>query len=269
MRPIWKGAISFGLVHIPVKLYAATESRDVKFRHLHAACGTPIRYQKRCPTCQAEVAQEDIVRAYEVEPARFVVVRDEDLAALPELSPRVIEITEFVGLPEIDPVFFDRTYFLEPAQGGVRAYALLRRAMLEANRVALARVAIRSREHLAAVRVYQRRVLVMETMYWPDEIRGWQGLEGVEAEPILAEPEVRMAQVLVEHLAAPFDPGRYVDRTREALMRLVRARVEGREVVEAPPPPVAPVADLLEALRQSVRLAETGRGPAGPPPGPS
>lgn len=265
MRPIWSGAVSFGLVHIPVKLYAATEDRGVRFRQLHRRCGTPIRYQKRCPTCNMEAGPEDIVSGFEYARGRFVLIEDADLQNLPVPTSRVVEIVDFVDLPAIDPIFFDRTYFLEAAEGGAKPYALLRQAMRDTNKVAVARVSIRQRETLAAVRVYGARALVMETMHWPDEIRSPEGLLGVEDHPPVSDAEREMATVLVGHLSRPFEPLKYRDRTREALEAVIAAKIEGREIVEPPPPEPVPVADLMEALMASVRAAEAGR--EGAPPG--
>ncbi len=272
MRTLWKGAISFGLVHIPVRVYPATEDKGPKFRYLHRECKTPIRYVKWCPTCGREVAPEEIVNGYEYQKGQYVVLEDEDFERLPIAEAKVVEIVDFVDLAEIDPIYYDKTYYLEPGEGGAKAYALLRRAMLETGRVAVSRVAIRTRQTLAAIRVFDRTVLAMETMHWPDEIRSYAGLEGLRPEPSLHENEVRMADMLVGSLTAPFDPAKYTDEYRAALHELIQAKVEGKQVFEYREPETARVIDLMEALRASVEAARTARGAAvaggGPAPRP-
>ena len=268
MRTLWKGAVSFGLVHIPVRVYPATESKAVKFRLLHRPCLTPIRYMKWCPTCGREVAPEELVDGYEFEKERFVVLEEQDFERLPSVASRVIDIVDFVELSEIDPVYYDRPYYLEPAEGGLKAYCLLRRVMLETGRVAVAKVALKTRQSLAAVRVMGQEVLVMETMYWPDEVRSYAGLEGLGPEPPFHENELRMARLLVTNLSAPFDPARYTDDYRAALHEAIRAKVEGRQVHEYREPETTRVQDLLEALRASVEAVQSARDRGGGGRGP-
>lgn len=257
MRSLWKGAISFGLVNIPISLYAATERKDIKFTYLHEACKTPVKYVKFCPNCSREVSMEEIVRGYEYDRGQFVVMREEDFEALPLPTTKSIEIIDFVSLAEIDPIYFDKTYFLEPTQGGLKAYALLRRAMAESGRIALAKVAIRAKESLAAVRVYDGQALTMETMFYPDEIRSYTGLAGVMApEPRVAEQELAMAGMLIANLSTPFEPAKYQSDYRQALRELIRARIEGEEVVRPAAPEPEQVADLMEALRASLAMVE-------------
>lgn len=256
---MWKGTISFGLVTIPVKLYAATEEKGVKFNQLHGECKTPIRYLKWCPNCNREVKADEIVRGYEHEPGRYVVMADEDFERLPTAMARTVEILEFVNLAEIDPIYFLRTYYLEPGDGGAKAYALLRRAMKESGRIGIARVALRGKAALAGVRVYHDQVLAMETMHFPDEVRSFAGL-AVPKEEQVREQEVEMAKLLIGHLSGPFVPEKFEDEYRMALLNLIREKVAGEQVyqVEAPAP-AARVVDLMEALRQSVRVAEEAR----------
>jgi len=271
VRTLWKGAISFGLVHIPVRVYPATESKGIKFRYLHRECQTPVRYVKWCPACGREVAPEEIVNGYEYQKDQFVVMEDEDLERLPAAESKVVDIVDFVDLAEIDPIFYDKTYYLEPAEGGTKPYALLRRAMLETGRIAIARVAIRTRQSLAAIRVFDRRVLAMETMFWPDEVRSYAELEALgpgAGEPVFHENEVRMADMLVGSLTAPFEPAKYTDDYRAALRQVIEAKVEGRQVFEYREPETAKVIDLMEALRASVEAAQAARGAGGPLPVP-
>lgn len=268
LRTLWKGAISFGLVHIPVRVYTATENKNVKFRFLHRECKTPVRYVKWCPTCGREVASEEIVNGYEYQKGQYVVLEDEDFERLPAVQTKVIDIVDFVDLGEIDPIYFDKTYYLEPGDGGSKAYALLRKAMLDTGRIAVAKVAVRATQSLAAIRVFDQTVLAMETMYWPDEVRTYAGLEGLDAGPAFHDNEVRMADMLIGSLTAPFDPAKYTDDYRLALHQAIQAKVEGRQVFEYREPETARVIDLMEALRASVEAAQTARGQGPAAPGP-
>ncbi len=263
MRTLWKGAISFGLVNIPVKVYAATERKDVKFNYLHGPCRTPIRYRKWCPSCRREVEGDDIVWGYEYEKGRYVILGEEDFERIPISTARTVNIIDFVKLEEIDPIYFDRTYFLEPADGASKAYALLRHAMQATNRIALAKVTLRSKESLAAVRIYQERVLVLETMFYPDEIRSAGELAGIEPAPPLHENEIKMAETLIGSLSDRFEPEKYTSGYREALLELIRQKIEGKEIAEVEQPETTRVVDLMEALRASIRLAEEERSKAG------
>jgi DNA end-binding protein Ku len=265
MRTLWKGAISFGLVHIPVRVYPATENKGVKFRYLHRECKTPVRYVKYCPHCDREVSGEEIVSGYEYQKGQFVVLEDEDFERLPAAESKVVDIVDFVHIAEIDPILYDKTYYLEPADGGAKAYALLRRAMLETGRIAIARVALRAKLTLAAVRVFDGVVLAMETMFWPDEVRPWTALAGLNLEPAFHENEVRMADMLVESLTSPFNPTKYTDDYRVALHEAIQAKIEGRQIYEYREPETAKVIDLMEALRASVEMAQATRGADGPP----
>jgi DNA end-binding protein Ku len=262
VRALWKGTISFGLVSIPVKLHPATRPRDVRFTFLHAKCHTPVRYQRFCPACEAEVPKEAIVRGYEYEPGRYVVLSEEDLGALPAATPHTVEIVDFVDLAEIDPVYFDKAYYLEPQVGGGRAFALLRRAMQDRGRVGLARVALRAKEALAAVRVRDRG-LVLHTMYYQDEVRSLNELAGLAELPnetVLDEKELQMAVTLLDHLTAPFTPEKYDNPAGQALRRLIQERVAGQPA--APPArrrEAAEVIDLMTALQESVVRTEARR----------
>lgn len=269
LRSMWKGAISFGLVTIPVKLYAATEARDLRFNLLHEPCRTPIQYRKFCPNCDREVESGEIVKGYEFERGRYVTLSDEDFESIPLAAKRTIEIVGFVRLAEIDPVYYDKTYYLEPAEGGAKAYALLRHAMEVAGRVAVARVVIRSRESLAALRVFQGGVIAMETMHFPDEVRSVAGLTGIAA-PELKPQEIEMATGLIESLATEFAPERFENEYRNALLELIQAKVAGTPPdVAAPVPEQGRVVDLMEALRASIQAAEGQRSAAPGAPAPA
>ncbi|MDI6709138.1 MAG: Ku protein [Thermoanaerobacterales bacterium] len=264
MRPIWKGALSFGLVYIPVKLYPATEKKEVRFHYLHRECHTPVQYRRWCPVCDTEVPLSDIVRGYEYEKGRYVVIEEQELAAAPADGGRSVSLLDFVDLAEIDPVYYEKSYYLVPAEGGQKAYELLREAMAETGKVAVARVAIRTRESLAVVRV-KNRALVMSTMLYPDEVRNPQLLPELDYQVQLHDNERKMAQSLVESLAAPFDPARYPDRRREALLEIIRAKVAGEAVVTPRPAETARVVDLVEALKESIARAKEERKQAAAP----
>ncbi len=259
MRTLWKGAVSFGLVNIPVKMYVATENKDIKFNYLHQECMSPIQYRKYCPRCDRELNSEEIVRGYEYQKGNFVVINEEDLERIPLENTKTIDIFDFVNLQQVDPIYFDKSYYLEAAPGGEKAYSLLIEAMTQTEKVAIARVIIRTKQSLAALRV-KDKVLLMETIFYPDEIRSPAGLSpGLEAGK-LHENEVKMAVSLIENLSVDFEPGKYHDEYRQALRELIDAKIVGKEVVNAPAvSDKGKVVDLMEALQASVKLAEESR----------
>lgn len=259
MRSIWKGAISFGLVSIPVKLYSATEERDIAFRQVHREDGGRIRYQRVCTKCGEEVSYADIAKGYEMPDGSIVVLTDEDFENVPITTNRMIDVVQFVPLEELDPIYFSKSYYLEPEKAGIKPYVLLARALEESGKVAVVKVALRQREALAAVRV-RDGVFVMETMLWPDEVREPQfGFldDDVEVRP----QELAMAGTLIESLSGEFDPNEHKDTYREALEEVIEAKVEGHEIVApaARPDEGAAVVDLMAALRASVDAAKSGR----------
>jgi DNA end-binding protein Ku len=255
MRTLWKGAISFGLVNVPIKLYPATERKEIRFHYLHEKCRTPIKYERHCPTCGVTVPAEEIVRGYEFQKGQYVVVKDEDLETIPDETSKTIDIQDFVDLSEIDPVYYDKSYYLEPSPGGEKAYALLKRAMLETGKIAVAKVKLRTKETLTVLRVYQN-VLVMETIFYPDEIRSTAGLTGIRSEPVLHENEIEMATSLITNLSAHFDPTKYTNAYRENLMELIQTKIAGGEVMETPQRETGKVIDLMEALRASIAATD-------------
>ncbi len=258
MRTLWKGAISFGLVNIPVKMYTATGRKDIRFNYLHAACKTPIQYRRFCPACQVEVAAEDLVWGYEYEKGRYVVLREEGFQSLPGENTKTIDIMDFINLAEVDPVFFDKSYYLEPAPGGEKAYALLKRAMLETGKIAVARVMIRAKFSLCCLRVFNN-LLLMATMFYPDEVRPAEALSGQIKEPSLHPNEITMANSLIENLSAPFQPEKYTNEYRAALMELIQAKIAGEEVAVPATPETAKVVDLMEALKASLQATGAGK----------
>lgn len=255
MRNLWKGAISFGLVNVPVKLYTATEKQEIKFNYLHEKCKTPIKYERRCPTCNMEVPSEEIVWGYEFEKGQYVVLKEEDFARIPDGGGKTIDIVDFVDLQEIDPIYFEKSYYLEPAQGGEKAYALLKRAMRETGKIAVAKVTIRSKESLAVLRVYQN-ALLMAVIFYPNEIRATAGLTGIQTEPALHENEIKMANSLIANLSGHFDPQKYTNRYREDLMAIIQSKISGGEVAQTPGRESGKIIDLMEALRASIAATE-------------
>ncbi|HEX3907367.1 MAG TPA: Ku protein [Mycobacteriales bacterium] len=260
MRSIWKGAISFGLVSIPVKLFSATEERSVSFHQVHREDGGRIKYKRVCSIDGEEVPYSDIAKGYELPSGEVVVLTDEDFDELPLSTSRSIDVLQFVPLEQVDPIYFAKTYYLEPDGAGAKPYVLLRQALEDSGRVALVKLALRQRESLAALRV-RDGVFVLEMMLWPDEIRPADF--GFLSEDVdVRSQELAMAQSLIETLSGDFDPTQYADDYREALEKLIEAKVEGREVVQPTPAAGedAPVVDLMAALRASVAAAKESRG---------
>lgn len=255
MHTVWKGSISFGLVNIPIRMFTATEERDIRFRQLHKDCHTPIRYVKMCPTCNREVEQGEIVRGFEYQQGSFVIVEDDDLEKITPETRKTIEILDFVDLTEIDPIYFDKSYYLAPQETGEKAYKLLREAMENTNRIAVAHITIRNRQSLAVVRIYQG-CLVLETIYYPDEVRAVSLIPALPGENVqVSDTEQKMAEELINSMAAPFQPEKYTDEYRAQLHELIEKKLEGQEVAVAPAAPRANVIDLMQALQASLASA--------------
>jgi len=259
MHAMFKGAISFGLVSIPVKMFAATEEKDIRFRSIHKKCHTPIKYKKVCPMCNEEVGPDDIVKGFEYEPGKFVIVSEEDIeSAKAEVQARTIEIVDFVNLAEIDPIYFDKTYYLAPqaeVAASSKAYNLLREAMARSGRIAVARVTMRDKQTLCVLRIYGE-ALVLETIFYPDEIRPVAEVPALPHDMKTDEKEMDIAEKLITNLTAAFDPSKYTDTYREALQRVIEDRIAGRQVVAQPDLPESNVIDLMEALKASVERTE-------------
>jgi len=258
MRSIWKGAISFGLVTIPVKLYAATQENDVSFHQVHREDGGRVRYQRVCSVDGQEVSYGDIAKGYELPSGETVVLSDSDFADLPLTTSRTIDVLQFVPLEQVDPIFFAKSYYLEPDKTGTKPYVLLREALEKSGKVALVKVALRQRESLATLRV-RDGVFVLEVMLWPDEIRTPDF--GFTDEDVAVRPqELAMAGLLIDSLTGDFDPAQYTDGYRAALEALIEAKIQGHEVVAptAEQPTTGTVVDLMAALRASVDAARRG-----------
>jgi DNA end-binding protein Ku len=253
-RAMWKGAISFGLVTIPVSVYPATEEKSLKFNQLHEKDTGRIRYKRVCSVDGEEVPFDEIVKGYEYEKDRYVTLDDNDFDAVPVKSSRAIDIHQFVELEEIDPMLYKKSYYLIPEETGAKAYALLREAMESESKVGIAKVAFRDKEHLAALR-FVDDAFVLETMFWPDEIRAAE-FEGVKVDHKVRSQELEMARQLIANLSGEWNPEEYTDEYREALLSIVEKRIAGEEIeiVEAEAP--TKVVDLMSALKASVAAAK-------------
>ncbi len=257
---MWKGVVSFGMVSIPIRLYNATESSaKVSFRQLCGEHQAPISYKRWCAEGDHEVPYSEIKRGYEIGKDRYVIIDDKDLDNLPLPTAHAIDISEFVPVESVEPgLYFDNAYYVEPEELGKKPYQLLRQALKATDKMAIAKIALRDKEHLCALHP-NGSGLIMNTLHWPDEIRSTEGLKGLEGEVKINPKELEMAKALIESLADEFEPSRYRDEYREAVMKVVQAKMEG-EVTEAPEAPQpAKVMDLMEALRQSVEQAKKQR----------
>jgi DNA end-binding protein Ku len=256
-RSLWTGTISFGLVSVPVRMVSATESKELRFHFLDKHDLQPIGYDKVRRDTGKHVEPDDVVRGFEVEKGRYVPLEDEDLDRLDVELTKTIDICDFVDLDQIDPIYFRKAYFLAPQEGAEKPYRLLVRALDETNKVAIAKVVIRNKQHLAALRPWEG-TLVLETMYYADEVRE---PEKVDGNVRLQKPEVEMAKSLVENLSADFDPKKYDDTYRKELLQLLRAKAKGRPLPEPDEEPEGEVVDLMAALRESVERTQkqTGR----------
>jgi DNA end-binding protein Ku len=262
-RAIWSGALSFGLVNVPVKLYSATRSKDVRFNQLHAKDGARIRQKRVSSANGEEVPLEEIVKGYEISPDTYVTITPEELDAIAPKASRLIEIEEFVDLDDIDPLFYENSYYLVPDKTGGKAYALLLAAMTSENKVAIGRVVLRSKEYLTAVRPLGD-ALTMSTMRFADEIVPRDSLEGLPGKDVEAgAKEVAMARQLIESLSTAFEPDKYHDTYREAVLEMIQQKAEGREIVVEPESPApAKSVDLMAALEASLAAAKQRKEPA-------
>jgi DNA end-binding protein Ku len=257
-RPIWSGAVSFGLVSVPVRMFSATESKELRFHFLDKRDLQPIAYEKVRRDDREPVDPDQIVRGFEIEKGRYIPLEEDDLDRLDIELTHSIDICDFVSLDEIDPVFFRKAYYLLPDEGAEKPYRLLVRALDETGKVGVAKVVIRNKQHLACLRTFEERLL-LETMYYADEVRAPQSLDGDVGAARLQKPEVEMAKTLVENLSAPFDPTKYDDEYRKELLDLIRAKAEGAPLPEAKEEEEGEVVDLMAALRESVERTKKQR----------
>lgn len=259
MRPIWKGAISFGLVTIPVGLYSATEDKRPKFRQLRDSDSSRIRYKRVAEKDGEEVPYEHIVKGYEFEKDRYVVFTPEELSdIMAGMSGGVVDVVQFVDQSQIDPIHYKKSYYLAPEETGAKAYRILHRALTRRGMVGIAKVAIREREQLATIRA-EEDAIVLETMYWPDEIREPQ-FEHLETDIEIRDDEIAMAEMIIDNLTSRFDPSAWHDRSREAVEAAARNKVDGQEIVSPEYPAATGVVDLMEALKASVEATKRQAG---------
>jgi DNA end-binding protein Ku len=266
-RAIWSGAISFGLVNVPIKLYSATSPKTVRFHQLHARDGVRIQQKRVCPADGEEVPYEEIVKGFEIAPERYVVIRQEELDALDPRHTKTIDIESFVELADIDPVYYDNAYHVAPAQGGAKPYALLLSAMEQAGKVAIGRFVLRTRQQICALRPADG-VLMLSTMLFGDEVNSPERLDELEglADVEATRAEVAMAEQLIASLSVAFDPTSYRDEYRERVLDLIDRKAAGEEVAVQPAAAApAPVPDLMAALEASVAAVRANGGPAAAP----
>jgi DNA end-binding protein Ku len=253
-RSLWSGAISFGLVSVPVRMFSATQSRELKFHFVHKDDLAPVGYDKVRKDTGEHVDPDDIIRAFEIEKGNYVPVTEEDIGRLDIELTHSIDICDFVDLDEIDPIYYRAGYFLAPQDGAEKPYALLVRALAETGKVGIAKVVIRNKQHLAALRTY-KHALVLETMYYADEVRE----PDVPKLPSVRPAEVEMAKTLVENLSESFQPDRYHDRYRDELLDLIKAKAKGKELPEPEEHEDGEVVDLMAALRASVERTQKSK----------
>ena len=268
MHTVWKGAISFGLVHVPVKMFSATEDKDISMKYIHHVCGSPISYVRRCPACEVDVNWEEISRGYEYEKGKYVLFEKDELEQLSAHAEKTINIIDFVDLKEIDPIYFQKTYYLSPDQAGGNAYQLLLEAMRQSGKIGIAKIAIRSKSSLAAIRVMEG-CLAIETIFYPDEIRPITQVPNLPENIQVNDKELTMAKMLIEQLSTPFEPEKYTDDYREGLLHLIHQKVAGEEISLAPAKPETNVIDLMAALQASIEAVKpvaTDPGPAAAAP---
>ncbi len=258
MRSVWRGAISFGLVTIAVRLYTAVEEHDFRFNQVHREDGGRIKYRRVCSVCGEEVEYSEITKGYELDDGRMVIMENEDFEKLPVKTDKSIDVLEFVPVEEIDPIYFQKTYYLEPDKAAARPYVLLRDALVKTGQLAVVKITIRQKETLATIRA-RDDVLVMHTMLWPDEIRKAE-FDFLDSDVEVRPQELKMATSLVESMAGDFDPATFTDDYRDALEKVIAAKAEGAELPEQPESEdKGEVIDLMTALERSVEKAKAGR----------
>jgi len=257
MRAIWKGAVSFGLVNVPVRLYAATENHDIRFHQVHAEDGGRIRYKRTCTECGKEIDYQDIVKGYETSEGELVTITNDELSELPLPTGHEVDVVEFVDSAQVDPMLLDRSYYLEPESRGLKAYALLREALQATDRMAIAKIALRKRETLAALHV-RGKAMVLQTMRWPDEIRS-ADFEVLDEDVTVRKQEVQMASSLVDQMSADFEPSEFEDEYARAVEELVAKKAAGGDVTDVAESggaaEDAEVVYLMSALQKSIDVS--------------
>ncbi|MGO4373344.1 Ku protein [Paenibacillus sp. MCAF20] len=264
MQTVWKGAISFGLVHVPVKMFTATEDKDIHFRTIHKECGMPISNVRTCSHCGKKVEQEDIVKGFEYEKGKFVIFNEDEIESLKPESAKVIQILDFVSLSDIDPLYYQKPYYLSPDLSGAGAYSLLLEAIKDTGKIGIAKISIRSKSSLAAIRAVGN-CLCLETMHYPDEIRPIASVPNLPEQTVVNEKELQMAKLLIEQLTETFQPDKYTDDYRIALTNAIQQKIagEGVDKITSPSETRSNVIDLMAALQASIEAAKAP--PASPP----
>jgi DNA end-binding protein Ku len=255
MHTLWKGAVSFGLVHVPVKMFSATEDKDISTRYIHKSCATPLSTIRKCATCDKEVEWEEIARGYEYEPGRFVVFEKAEIESLNGEVNKEIKILDFVDLEEIDPIYFQKTYYLSPGDTGANAYGLLTESLKQTGKIGIAKVSIRSKSSLCCIRVIQN-CLVMETMFYPDEVRAITQVPNLPEQINVNDKELTMAKMLIDQLSTPFEANKYQDDYRAAFMEAIQHKIAGEEIQTAPTLQKSNVIDLMSALQASLEAVK-------------
>lgn len=258
-RAIWTGIITFGMVSIPVKLYSATESKDISFNQLHAECKSRIKEQKFCPTCDRKIESEEIEKGYEYAKGQYVIMSKDDMEKIPLPTKNNIEISAFVKLDEIDPVHYEKTYYIEPDEAAKKPYTLFMKAIQERGMTAIATITLRTKERLCALRPMDS-TLICNTLLYPDEIRVSKGKSLPDVQ--LSEKELGMAGMLIDMMTHEFNPENYKDNYREALLKIIEAKLEGKEIVELPTAAPTKVVDLMDALAASMEKMKAQKAAA-------
>lgn len=258
---VWKGHLTFGLISIPVRLFAAARGERVSFNQLHKVCNSRLKQPLTCPTCNRNVERSEIVKGYEYEKDQYVLFTEEELDKIEPPSAHVMEILEFVKVAEVDPLYFDASYYVAPEEGGAKAYKLLMMAMEESKYAAIAKVTMHQREHIVVVRPREKG-LTLHTMYYTNEIRAAEGLTNEKVE--IKDQEKKLAHQLIDSLAAPFEAQKYRDEYQENVKGMIAAKLKGQEITEVRQPHLAPVIDLMEALKKSIAEKQTPAAAAAP-----
>lgn len=258
---VWKGHLTFGLISIPVRLFAAARGERISFNQLHKVCNSRLKQPLTCPTCQRSVERSEIVKGYEYEKDQYVLFTEEELDKIEPPSAHVMEILEFVKINEVDPLYFEASYYVSPEEGGAKAYKLLMMAMGEAGYAAIAKVTMHQREHIVVVRPREKG-LTLHTMFYTNEIRAAEAVPTDKVE--LKDQEKKLAHQLIESLAAPFEAQKYRDEYQENVKAMIAAKLKGQQVTEVTQPRLAPVIDLMEALKKSIAEKQAPAAAAAP-----
>jgi len=255
MHTLWKGALSFGLVHLPVKMHSATEDKDITMKQIHRTCGSPISSLKFCKNCNKETTTEELVKGYEYQKEHYIFFDKNELDALLPESSKEIKILDFVDMDEIDPIYFQKTYYLSPDNKADRGYTLLMKALKTTSKIGICKVSIRAKSSLGAIRVINN-CLVLETLYYSDEIRPVENVPNIQADPVVDPKELIMAQSIVQQLSVTFEPTKYQDDYRDQLMEVINKKIQGYEIQYTVNQPKNNVLDLMTALQASLEALD-------------